>query len=180
MLTVRELKALAARLSEPYFCRQVGPFALVQKPPRPVVEQMALRMGAQRTVLGNGMGSLESLQVSMLLNFDALLVATLPPLRTHDALTVGRLPSCELVINDPSVSKQHATLRWHGPASTCCVTDLQTTNGTYINGQPLTPTQEYIVRDGELLRFGDADFAFFLAKSLYVRLTRGAQAQVGL
>jgi pSer/pThr/pTyr-binding forkhead associated (FHA) protein len=163
---------MAGKLTEAYFCRQVGPFALVQKPPKPVVEQMALRLGAQRTVMGNGMGSLEALQVSMLLNFDQLQVATLPPLRTHDALTVGRLPSCDLVINDPSVSKQHAELRWHGPASTCCVKDLQSTNSTYLNGQPLTPTQEYVVRDGDLLRFGDADFAFFLAKSLYARLLR--------
>jgi len=173
MLTVRELRALAGRLSEAYFCRQIGPFALVQKPPKPVVEQMAMRLGAQRTAVAQGMGSLEAIQVSMLLNFDVLQVATLPPLRSQDALKVGRLPSCELVINDPSVSKQHAELRWHGPASTCCVKDLQSTNSTYVNGQTLSPGQEYILRDGDLVRFGDADFAFFLAKSLHTRLTRG-------
>jgi hypothetical protein len=178
MLTVKELRALAGRLSEAYFCRQIGPFALVQKPPKPVVEQMALRLGAQRTVLGNGMGSLEALQVSMLLNFDQLQVATLPPLRTLDSLGVGRLPNCDLVINDPSVSKVHAELRWHGPASTCCVKDLQSTNGTFLNGQPLAPSREYVVRDGDLLRFGDADFAFFLAKSLHIRLVRGAVLSV--
>jgi pSer/pThr/pTyr-binding forkhead associated (FHA) protein len=71
------------------------------------------------------------------------------------------------------VSKVHAELRWHGPASTCCVKDLQSTNGTFLNEQPLTPGQEYVVRDGDLLRFGDADFAFFLAKSLHARLLRG-------
>jgi pSer/pThr/pTyr-binding forkhead associated (FHA) protein len=143
-----------------------------------VVEQMALRLGAQRTVLGNGMGSLEALQVSMLLNFDTLQVATLPPLRTHDTLGVGRLPSCDLVINDPSVSKLHAELRWHGPASTCCVKDLQSTNGTFLNGHPLVAGQEYIVHDGDLLRFGDADFAFFGAKSLHTRLLRGGVLSV--
>lgn len=168
---------MAARLTEPFFCRQVGPFALVQKPPKPVVEQMALRLGAQRTVLGHGIGSLEALQVSMLLNFDLLQVATLPPLRTHDTLSVGRLPSCDLVINDPSVSKEHATLRWHGPASTCCVKDLRSTNGTYLNGQPLTHTQEYVVRDGDLLRFGDADFAYFVTKALHARLLGSGPAR---
>lgn len=176
MLTVKELRTLAGRLTEPYFCRQVGPFALVQKPPRPVVEQMALRLGAQRTVLGSGMGSLEALQVSMLLNFDLLQVATLPPLGTQDVLSVGRLPSCELVINDPSVSKQHAELRWHGQVSTCRVKDLGSTNGTFLNGQPLEPKREHLVQDGDLLRFGDADFAFFLARSLHLRLLRGGPA----
>jgi hypothetical protein len=178
MLTVKELKGLAARLAEPYFCRQVGPFALVQKPPRPVVEQMALRMGAARTVLANGVGSLEALQASMLLNFDALLVATLPPLRTHDTLSVGRMPSSDLIINDPSVSKQHAVLRWHGPTSTCCVTDLQSTNGTSLNLQPLAAMQEHVVRDGDILSFGDADFAFFVARSLWGRLTGRGQVRV--
>lgn len=176
MLTVKELRVMAGRLTEPFFCRQIGPFALVQKPPRPVVEQMAMRLGAQRTVLGNGMGSLEALQVSMLLNFDQLQVATLPPLRTQDTLSVGRLPSCDLVINDPSVSKEHAELSWLGPTSSCRVKDLRSTNNTFLNGQPLEPEREYLVRDGDLLRFGDADFAFFLAKSLHARLLRSGPA----
>jgi pSer/pThr/pTyr-binding forkhead associated (FHA) protein len=120
----------------------------------------------------HGMGSLEELQVSMLLHFDVLQVATLPPLRSQDALKVGRLPSCELVINDPSVSKQHAELRWHGPVSSCCVKDLQSAHGTYVNDQVLSPGQEHILRDGDLVRFGDADFAYFVAKSLHTRLTR--------
>lgn len=172
MLTVKELRGLAGRLTETFFCQQVGPFALVQKPPKPVVEQMALRLGAQRTTLANGMGSLEALQVSMLLNFDLLQVATLPPLRSLDVLSVGRLPSCDLVINDPSVSKQHAELSWLGRTNTCRVKDLRSTNGTYLNGQELGPEREYLVQDGDLLRFGDADFAFFLARSLHARLLR--------
>ncbi|QRN96391.1 FHA domain-containing protein [Archangium violaceum] len=176
MLTVKELRTLAVRLTEPVFCQQVGPFALVQKPPRPVVEQMALRLGAQRTVLGNGMGSLEAMQVSMLLNFDLLQVATLPPLRSQDSLAVGRLPSCDLVINDPSVSKHHAELRWYGPAASCRVRDLRSTNGTFLNGKPLAPEREYLLRDGALLRFGDADFAFFVAKSLHQKLLRSGSS----
>jgi pSer/pThr/pTyr-binding forkhead associated (FHA) protein len=178
MLTVRELRALAEKLSEPYFCRKIGPFALVRTPPRPVVEEMAPRLGVPRTALGNGSGGLDALQASVLLSFDLLQVATLPPLRSQDALAVGRLPSCELVINDPSVSKQHAELRWHAPVSTCCVKDLQSTGGTSVNGQSLTPSQEYILRDGDLLRFGEVDFAFFVTKSLHARLTRGSPLPV--
>ena len=160
------------RLSEAYFCRQIGPFALVQKPPKPVVEQMAMRLGAQRTALAHGMGSLEAIQVSMLLNFDVLQVATLPPLRSTDELTVGRLPSCDLVINDPSVSKEHARLHWHGQSDRCTVVDLGSMNGTQINGHPLEPHKEFLVQDGDLVRFGDADFAYLLAESLWDRLRR--------
>ncbi|XXF78695.1 FHA domain-containing protein [Myxococcaceae bacterium GXIMD 01537] len=170
MLTVKELRGLAGRLSESFFCKQVGPFALVQKPPRPVVEQMAMRMGSQRTAYAAGPGSIEQMQLAVLLQFDELRVATLPPLGAQDVLTVGRLPSCDLVINDPSVSKEHALLRWHGQAGACTVEDLGSTNGTQLNGQKLDKHREAFVRDGFLVRFGDADFAYFTAGSLFQRL----------
>lgn len=172
MLTVKELKVLAGRLSEPFFVKQVGPFALVQKPPRPVVEQMAMRMGAQSTAYASGPASIEQMQLAVYLHFDNMQVATLPPLGTQDVLMVGRAPSCDLVINDPSVSKQHAVLRWHGQAGACTLEDLKSTNGTLLNGQALEPKREAFLRDGYLVRFGDADFAFFTAQSLYKRLMR--------
>jgi hypothetical protein len=171
MLNVRELRSLASRLTEAFFCNQVGPFVLVQKPPRPVVEQMAMRMGAQSTMVATG-PSLEAMQLAVMLRFDELVVASLPPLRSTDELTVGRLPSCELVINDPSVSKEHARLRWNGRADNCTVVDLGSMNGTQINGHPLEPHKEYFVEDGHLIRFGDADFAYLTAESLWDRLRR--------
>jgi hypothetical protein len=171
MLTVRDLRALASRLTEPFFIKQIGPFALVQKPPRPVVEQMAMKMGAQSTMTATG-PSLEAMQLAVLLRFDELRVATLPPLGAHDELTVGRMPSCDLVINDPSVSKEHARLRWHGRSGTCTVVDLGSMNSTQLNGYVLEPHKEFIVQDGDLVRFGDADFAYLTAKSLWERLTR--------
>ena len=171
MLNVRELRSLASRFTEAFFCNQIGPFVLVQKPPRPVVEQMAMRMGAQSTMVATGT-SLEAMQLAVMLRFDELVVASLPPLRSTDELTVGRLPSCDLVINDPSVSKEHARLRWHGQTDSCTVVDLGTTNGTQLNGHPLDPHKEFFIQDGDLVRFGDADFAYLTAKSLWDRLSR--------
>ena len=171
MLNVQELRALASRLTEAFFCNQVGPFVLVQKPPRPVVEQMAMRMGAQSTMAATG-NSLEAMQLAVLLRFDELVVATLPPLRSTDELTVGRMPSCDLVINDPSVSKEHAKLCWQGRTDSCMVVDLGSMNGTQINGHPLEPHKEFFVEDGDLVRFGDADFAYMTSRSLFERLRR--------
>lgn len=171
MLNVRELRSLASRLTEAFFCNQIGPFALVQKPPRPVVEQMAMRMGAQSTMAATG-PSLEAMQLAVMLRFDELIVATLPPMRSVDGLVVGRLPSCDLVINDPSVSKEHARLSWQGQTDTCTIVDLGSMNGTQLNGHPLEAHKEYYVQDGDLVRFGDADFAYLLAESLWERLRR--------
>jgi pSer/pThr/pTyr-binding forkhead associated (FHA) protein len=45
-------------------------------------------------------------------------------------------------------------------------------NGTQLNGHPLEPNTEFYVQDGDLVRFGDADFAYLTAKSLFERLHR--------
>jgi FHA domain-containing protein len=171
MLNVRELRSLASRLTETFFCNQIGPFVLVQKPPRPVVEQMAMRMGAQSTMMATG-PSLEAMQLAVMLRFDELVVATLPPLRGTDELMVGRLPSCDLVINDPSVSKEHARVHWQARSDSCTVVDLGSMNGTQLNGHLLEPHKEFYVQDGDLVRFGDADFAYMTAQSLWERLHR--------
>jgi hypothetical protein len=78
----------------------------------------------------------------------------------------------EMVINDPSVSKEHARLRWQGQSDTCTVVDLGSMNGTQLNGHPLEAHREFYVQDGDLVRFGDADFAYLLAQSLWDRLRR--------
>jgi adenylate cyclase len=44
----------------------------------------------------------------------------------------GRAPSCDLPIDDASVSRQHARLSVTGDV--CVVTDLDSRNGTYVNG----------------------------------------------
>jgi hypothetical protein len=173
MMTVRELRTLSRRLSEPLFCRQLGPFVLVQRPPNPVMAQLALKMGAARTTVARDIPSLEQ-QVALWLHFDALTVATLPPVAGHVEFTVGRQPDCDLVVHEPSVSKRHAKLCWRGPAAGCTLVDLNSSNGTFINAKELAPGDELHVRDGDLLGFGDATFAFLFAPSFYAKIQQHA------
>ena len=58
------------------------------------------------------------------------------------SFTVGREPSCDIVIYDPSnvISRSHATIRVDGRKY--YITD-HSTNGTYRNGIRLTPNIEY-------------------------------------
>lgn len=174
MMTVQELRGLSRSLSEAVFCRQVGPFLLVQKPPSPVMAQLALKMGAGRTTMARDIPSLERQQVALWLHFDALTVATLPPMGGIDVLTVGRQPDCDLVVNEPSVSKRHAELRWHGPHVGCTVVDLRSSNGTFVNAKELPSGGELAVGDGDLLGFGDATFAYLLAPSFYQKMKQRA------
>lgn len=172
MLSVKELRALAGAMAARQFADQLGPFALVQRPRDEEVARRALQLGAKRTVTVTREKPADL--STLLAQFDALLVATLPPLGKSELLTVGRLPDCELVVNDPSVSKRHAQLLWSGSEGQAFVEDLRSSNGTLLNGQPLKVRAT--LKDGDVLCFGDSEFCFLLADTLYDMLRAGVVA----
>jgi adenylate cyclase len=62
---------------------------------------------------------------------------------------VGRQPTCDLVIDDPSVSRHHAKLtviRGH-----CQLEDLESRNGTFVDGELVTEAE---LADGNAIVFG--------------------------
>lgn len=169
MLTVKEIRSLAGSLSAEQFRQQMGPFALIQ---RPATE------GAQghcRTIASTAKshpGSMAQQMVALLLEFEDLSVATLPPLQGVDQLSVGRLPDCDLIIDDASVSKRHALLKWNADQQRCTVTDVGSTNGTFLNASSAVQA-EVALRDGDILSFGDAQFWYLLTETLYTKLSQG-------
>ena len=48
----------------------------------------------------------------------------------------GRAPTCEVVVDDVSVSRRHA--RFTVTDTGCSIADLGGRNGTYVNGDPVT------------------------------------------
>jgi serine phosphatase RsbU (regulator of sigma subunit) len=56
-----------------------------------------------------------------------------------DRVVIGRHPGCHLVIDEPAVSRQHAAVTL--VAGEAFVEDLQSRNGTALNGRPLTARQ---------------------------------------
>lgn len=171
MLSIQELKALARRLPLARFEQQMGPFALIQRPPEAVASQQALKLGANRTqVQRRDPGGSSAL--SLILDFEDLMIATLPPVRAVDELVVGRLPDSDLVIDDASVSKRHALLRWDAAKKGCWVKDLGSTNGTLVNQEPLPADHPTPLFDGTVLSFGDVDFWFLSSATLHEKLVR--------
>lgn len=53
---------------------------------------------------------------------------------------------------DRGVSRSHASIRRNEDALT--LVDLESVNGTYLNGQRVLPSQPRIIRDGDEVRFG--------------------------
>ncbi len=80
--------------------------------------------------------------------------------------TIGREPTCEIIIPDRQVSRRHATLRRVDGGFE--IEDLDSKNGTHLNGQPLTGKQR--LQDGDLIQVA------LVAKLAYV----GSEATVPL
>jgi adenylate cyclase len=75
--------------------------------------------------------------------------------KTHElrqGLTlIGRLPSCDLVLLDPSVSRHHASLRVIG--AECRLQDAGSRFGTLLDGEPVQEEKE--IRPGATIRLGE-------------------------
>jgi serine phosphatase RsbU (regulator of sigma subunit)/pSer/pThr/pTyr-binding forkhead associated (FHA) protein len=67
--------------------------------------------------------------------------------------TVGRAPSCAIVLPDPSVSRLHAEIRVSGDGIE--VADAGSRNGTFVNGARIT--QPVAIRQGDRVRLGSVD-----------------------
>ncbi len=72
-----------------------------------------------------------------------------------EALVIGRLPECEVVLPDSNVSRRHAELRRKGDG--VFVTDLGSTNGSRVNG---TPVREQRLASGDEVSVGSTKLVF--------------------
>ncbi len=92
----------------------------------------------------------------------ATLIVRLPPDRvrtitlTHEALSIGRHPTNQLVIDVPTVSAEHALIKYQAGQprheGRYRVIDRGSRNGTFVNGQRIT---EIELNDGDLIRLGE-------------------------
>jgi pSer/pThr/pTyr-binding forkhead associated (FHA) protein len=69
-------------------------------------------------------------------------------------LTVGRAATCELRLDDPKVSRQHATLQ--AVDSVLLVYDHASLNGTWVNDARIVGSA--VLRTGDRLRIGGSVF----------------------
>src|ERR1700742_4750840 len=87
-------------------------------------------------------------------------------------INVGRVQGNELMLPKGNVSKRHARLLFRD--GRFIVTDLKSTNGTYVNGRKIA--QATIVREGDKIYIGD--FVLRIETGAGVALGAGAGAGV--
>ncbi len=73
----------------------------------------------------------------------------------EEPIECGRSPSVAIPIDDDAASRKHARFRRHG--DTCVVTDLGSTNGTYVND---VLVHERPLCDGDQVKIGRTIFKF--------------------
>jgi hypothetical protein len=72
-----------------------------------------------------------------------------------EGATLGR-GDVEIQLDDPFASSRHARISREGHA--VVIEDLGSTNGTYLNDEPLTGPQP--LHDGDRIRIGDCEFSY--------------------
>jgi hypothetical protein len=79
---------------------------------------------------------------------------------TGTAQILGRDPKSEIWIDAPGVSRRHARIQLATEASstTATIEDLDSTNGTFIDGKRIRRPAELV--DGATIRMGDAELTF--------------------
>jgi len=74
--------------------------------------------------------------------------------------TIGRASANQLVLDDKKASGHHAEIRSLGQEGGYSITDLGSTNGTFVNEQRLEQRVPRTLVNGEIIRVGDTSFMY--------------------
>jgi pSer/pThr/pTyr-binding forkhead associated (FHA) protein len=72
--------------------------------------------------------------------------------------SIGRRPDNDIMIDSPDISNRHARLNF---GQNCYLTDLRSSNGTYINGEKILHSE---LSDGDKINFAGTPAIFYDSK----------------
>ena len=82
-------------------------------------------------------------------------------------LVIGRSSTCDVVINDYSVSKVHARIAHDVHLQRTMVTDLGSRNGTFMDEHRLEKGRPALIRSRDEIRLGRLNFVYLEPADLY-------------
>ncbi len=92
-------------------------------------------------------------------------------------MIVGRSEEREFCVEHSKVSKRHAVIIYEAEQGSYRLGDAGSTNGTFLNGQPVEAGSPVYIKDGSVVSFGDCDFLFFSPHGFMELLKRLDEAQ---
>ncbi|MBF0602408.1 MAG: FHA domain-containing protein [Nitrospirae bacterium] len=88
----------------------------------------------------------------------------------HPIIRIGRSETNDVIMQEGSISNNHATIDLLGPGH-YHMNDLGSTNGSFINDKPVFPPLGQDLHDGDRIKLGRFEFTFLYPGSLYMRMT---------
>ena len=79
---------------------------------------------------------------------------------TNISNLIGRSPESNIVLNHPSISKEHAKINFNNDE--IYIIDLNTENGTFVNKQKINPLQNINLKNNDIINFGKDTTDFIL------------------
>lgn len=92
-------------------------------------------------------------------------------------VTIGRVESNDIVVDDGSVSRFHAWLQHDERTQAWTVTDAESKNGTFVDGRKLAGKERAVLNDGSELRVGDVALRFMLPDALIAFVDRASRGE---
>jgi len=80
----------------------------------------------------------------------------------RDETLIGRNPKTDITLLDESISREHAIVAWDETRSLYTLEDLQSTNGSKVNGKRIRASD---LTHGDVLEIGHTKFKFLLRES---------------
>lgn len=88
-----------------------------------------------------------------------------PRVASERLITIGASPTCDVILDDTSVSKQHA---WFDRAGvTWRIWDNDSVAGTQVNNEPVVPGHPRELASGALISLGYVDLTFLDAEGFH-------------
>lgn len=77
-----------------------------------------------------------------------------------ESVSLGRGKNCDVVVEHESVSKHHGTVFRDGESGQYTLVDEFSSNGTFVNGEPVVSGIRSVLWPGAYVSLGDATFVF--------------------
>jgi pSer/pThr/pTyr-binding forkhead associated (FHA) protein len=85
---------------------------------------------------------------------------------------VGRAPTNDIILPNPSVSKSHAHFTPALGTDHLQLVDMFSSNGTFLNGQKIHPFEKHQVKDYDEIRFGPDYLVIFCTPRIFYQMLK--------